>query len=250
MSKYVYGARITPHKPKLCRPAPPIVGSGFSLPPAAASADLRHLCTYVANQGQTSKCVGEGFAGAAWVATRGAGKRFSETGIYVGARVRERLRQSDPIPDTGSNPSDAADSLVAMGAYPRDSRDDDLSQVDALDSWLETTETQLFQPSDICPIGAGDLATVDSFLSAGFPVVDWMDVDQSFENIADSNVWNGMVGPVLGGHCTVLVGFDSISYWLWNSWGLSWGVNGFARIARNVVASQCGLCAVVGGPVL
>ena len=245
MSKYVYGARIGSYGPQLVGR-----GAGLTLPTAAPSADLRHLCTYVENQGATEKCVGEGFSGGHWIAVKGQGQRASARGIYVGARVRERLSQSAPIPDSGSNPADAMDSMVAVGVYPRDARDDDPRQINAMDTWVEASGCATFAPDNLIPVSNGDLSTVDQFLTAGYGVVDWMSVDQSFENVADSNVWNGMVGPVLGGHCTVLVGFDSISYWLWNSWGTSWGVSGFARVARNVVASQCGLCAVVGGPIL
>ncbi|KAK2393698.1 cysteine protease XCP2 [Trifolium repens] len=48
-------------------------------------------------------------------------------------------------------------------------------------------------------------------------------------------------------HCLLIVGYDSIDgedYWiLKNSWGMSWGMNGYMRMKRNTNKTY-GVCAV------
>ena len=46
-------------------------------------------------------------------------------------------------------------------------------------------------------------------------------------------------GGVQGGHAVVVAGFDPKKdrYKIWNSWGRSWGLNGWAYVARDTMAS-------------
>lgn len=237
----IYGARWTGERPQLAR-------AGVVLPAPARTASVKGLADYVADQGQTSKCVGEAFAGALRIAMRDVGARFSEDDIYAGARVRERIRVTDAIPDAGSNPADAVDSLVAVGVTARSARDDDPAQINRVRTWSENEAACLLSPDAFLSIEPGDTETVDRVLTAGFAVVYWGDVDAAYENLAADAVWS-MSGQSLGGHARVLVGFDGAAYDDWNSWGTGWAAGGFGRIDRRYVASgACGLCGVLAGP--
>lgn len=239
----ICGARLDGYRPRIVAATAPL--------PDPSPSDLRHLCNYVDNQGQTEKCVGEALSNAHWIATRGAGKRVSPVGIYRGARVRERIRKTDPLPDMGSNPADAIDAMIATGVYAIDLDDVDPSKIGDVDTWEEMAGSQTCGMDDFSPIEQGDVDTIDRWLSAGYGVVHALEIDASFQSYS-SGVWQGTSGTPQGGHETVLVGGDCASfYWLWNSWGKSWGQSGFMQVARDVVRnlSQMPVC-VKGGPVL
>jgi cathepsin B len=71
-------------------------------------------------------------------------------------------------------------------------------------------------------------------------------VYQDFMNYK-SGVYKHVSGNVLGGHAVKIVGWgqeNGTNYWICaNSWGTSWGENGFFRIAWG----QCGIDSAVYG---
>lgn len=223
----------------------------IGLPLAASKADLTQWVTYFDDQ-PDDRCVGQGYKGGLWIAGRNAGKPASARGIYVGARAREvASAKGAPIPDTGSIPADAVDFLVTQGIYAQDARDGDPSAEMALETFAEASASQLVPPSAFSPITQGDTQTVDRWLTAGFPVVFCQEIDASFEDLTGTAVWAGPKGPILGGHCMVLCGYDAAAYWAWNSWGRGFGNNGVGRIDRSwFAANTFDLVAVCGSPVL
>lgn len=61
-----------------------------------------------------------------------------------------------------------------------------------------------------------------------------------------NGVYHHVVGPLEGGHCVTIVGFDDAAgYWIaQNSWGARWGEDGWFRIAygeRGIDASMWGV---------
>lgn len=248
MTDRLYGCRESDHRSFLAG------NSAQSLPTPAVWTDLRKFCTYVDDQ-IGEMCVGEAFSGAHWIATRGTGKRASRLGIYTGARVRERARKTDPIPDIGCDPADAIDGLVNPGVYPFDARDTDPSQISTTDTWDEVVASQPFQPDRLLPIERGDTDTVDSVLTMGLGVVCWGFVDETWSGLQPGVIWPGCTKPPRGGHARVTVGYQTINgvkaYWEWNSYGPDWANSGFALVNADVYRSgQMGFCAVLGGPVL
>lgn len=246
--KHVYGARPSTQPPATG-------GARIALPTPATSVDLREYCTYVDSQ-DGSQCVGEALTGALWVAGLNQGRRASALGVYRAARARERIRTSDPLPDTGCQPSDAFDAVVAAGVYPRDNEDTDPSQL----TDVETVEDAVAAYHHRCdatwftPIEPGDVDTAEAFLTAGWPVFFCMQVDSSYEALGNGgfNTWSGIKGPSLGGHAQVCVGFlANDSRVIWNSWGTGWADGGFSYIPRPIWA-DCAteLVAVHGSPVL
>jgi papain like protease len=48
---------------------------------------------------------------------------------------------------------------------------------------------------------------------------------------ADGRILNQRAAAPLGGHAFLLVGYDTRGFWIQNSWGRGWGLNGFAHLA-------------------
>ncbi|MFT3968783.1 MAG: C1 family peptidase [Micropruina sp.] len=70
-----------------------------------------------------------------------------------------------------------------------------------------------------------------NYLSSVGPMVACMDVYEDSNCYADG-VYEHVVGERVGGHCVLMVGYDDIQQcWIGkNSWGPSWGKQGFFRI--------------------
>ncbi len=70
------------------------------------------------------------------------------------------------------------------------------------------------------------------------PVMAAMMVYEDFITYS-SGVYEHVLGESLGGHAIVIVGYDNIEkYWIVrNSWGTSWGENGYFRIKMNDISN-------------
>ncbi|WP_405167861.1 C1 family peptidase [Nocardia sp. NBC_01499] len=77
---------------------------------------------------------------------------------------------------------------------------------------------------------SGDkVANIKAAIAAGLPVPIGFEVRESFENLNQSNSrYNPSPNErTLGGHEVTIVGYDSKGVTIENSWGSSWGDNGF-----------------------
>ena len=84
-------------------------------------------------------------------------------------------------------------------------------------------------------------ATINSLLS-NKPVVIGLNIQMSFEN----NIRNGKYTPtdnakIIGGHALCVIGFDNETkeFEILNSWGKSWGNNGFFKMSYEDYAKYC-----------
>ena len=70
------------------------------------------------------------------------------------------------------------------------------------------------------------------------PLITTFDVYEDFFYYTDG-VYEHVWGSVAGGHCVTIIGYDdSQGYWICkNSWGTSWGENGFF----NIKYGECGI---------
>lgn len=81
---------------------------------------------------------------------------------------------------------------------------------------------------------------VKSQLNSGFPVVIGMRVDQGFQNLGFNQIYTGPSGLEKGGHAMVVTGYDDSkqAYKVLNSWGTSFGTNGYAWISYYAFKSR------------
>lgn len=79
----------------------------------------------------------------------------------------------------------------------------------------------------VTEVGQARLDRMLEALRASHPIVFGTPVDQTFEEISDTTPWERS-GPSLGGHALLIVGYlHSAGFLVKNSWGSSWGFNGF-----------------------
>lgn len=199
----------------------------------AASVDLRSTgyLPDVWDQGQLGSCVAHG-AGAAYsydLAKQGSAKNFTPARlfIYYNGRIIENTVSSD----SGLTITDGAKSINQYGCPPESDWGYNISQYTVKPPVQAYTDGAARQSVKYARVPQ---TTVDmqACLTGGFPIVVGFTVYESFESQAVANT--GVVpmpGPgeqVLGGHCTLLVGFDLKGSWiLRNSWGSDWGTDGY-----------------------
>jgi len=92
-------------------------------------------------------------------------------------------------------------------------------------------------------VSLSDVASIQTSIQTYGPVETGFSVYQDFMNY-QSGVYKHTSGSLLGGHAVKIIGWgvtsDSTQYWIVaNSWGTSWGINGFFWILRGV--DECGI---------
>lgn len=80
-----------------------------------------------------------------------------------------------------------------------------------------------------------DIEEIKNVLSNDRVVVFGISVTESFELLNKNNqVWTTFDGSPLGRHALLVVGYDDKNFLVRNSWGTSWGVNGYAYIPFDI----------------
>ncbi|MFS4469973.1 C1 family peptidase [Chryseobacterium sp. T20] len=76
-----------------------------------------------------------------------------------------------------------------------------------------------------------NISNVKALLSMNFPIIIAVTVDASFDNLSSASnwIWKSHSGAKRGGHAICVVGYDDAkqAFKVQNSWGPSWGDNGF-----------------------
>ena len=85
-------------------------------------------------------------------------------------------------------------------------------------------------------VNFNDLVEVKSQLNAGYPVIIGAIIDEGFDNAGKGFVWDHIAGKQLGGHAMLVIGYDDQrnAFRVLNSWGTSWGDNGYYWLDYNL----------------
>ena len=79
-------------------------------------------------------------------------------------------------------------------------------------------------------------------LAAGYPVIVGMSATSDMYSLNSRNhIWKPKSANIVGGHAMVIIGYDdnNSTFEILNSWGESWGNNGYCLIGYNDYASFC-----------
>ena len=209
--------------------------------PLPPSVDLRSEMSPVENQGQLGSCTANALAGALEFLENKNGQPYvdlSRLFIYYNERVIEHTVATD----SGAMIRDGVKTLAAQGVCPEK-------------KWPYVISTFAKKPSAACYTEAKKhmirtyhrILTLDEMrgcLADGFPFVFGFTVYESFESPAVAK--NGVVNmpkpreKTLGGHAVCAVGYDDSTkrVLVRNSWGTSWGMQGYFTMPYDYVADR------------
>jgi hypothetical protein len=79
---------------------------------------------------------------------------------------------------------------------------------------------------------ASDITAIKTMLVNKHAVIIGFNPDQSFVNAGPGFIWKAYTSGKMGGHAAAIVGYDDAkhAYKIMNSWGTSWGENGYSWI--------------------
>ncbi len=193
--------------------------------------DLHSVCPPVYDQGQLGSCTANALAGALDFERKRQKLPFltpSRLFIYYNERVIENTVDTD----SGATLRDGMKAVSAQGActetlWPY--RIDKYRNKPAASCYKAGLQHRALQYSRL----TRDLTSMKTCLAAGFPFVFGFTVYESFES--DVVAQTGKVPmpraneAVMGGHAVLAVGYSEPSqrFLLRNSWGPSWGLNGY-----------------------
>lgn len=215
--------------------------------------DMCALVPSVRDQRSTSMCVGFTIARLLDVRARVLKTPLqvypSAQGIYSAARARSAAGPTVPLEDTGCAPRDAAQSLTEIGWCGEDVIPFDPAAVNDRMTWSEFRDASDVRMTGYYKITSDGEERWDDLrraLSQGFPVGIGVEVDTAFENWGGSGVLDTPAVSTLGGHMLPILGYDGETVTGPNSWGTSWGAQGWFRASKAwVLDSRAGDLIVV-----
>jgi C1A family cysteine protease len=203
------------------------------LPPKAS---VQALCPPVYDQGNLGSCVAN--AVSSLVSFAHLDHNFpdpkpSRLFIYYNARVIE----GDPLDDSGCQIRDAIKSTVKQGVCPEK-------------EWPYDITRFAVQPSDPCYTDAlsnrvvsyhsipQSIDLMKGCIAEGFPFAIGIQVYDNFPMDIGINEIPMPAGRVVGGHAIDIVGYSDTNrmFLMRNSWGSSWGDNGYASIPYDYLS--------------
>ncbi|WP_329577110.1 C1 family peptidase [Kitasatospora sp. NBC_01250] len=208
-----------------------------------ASVDLSNYLPQVGDQGQVGSCV-------AWAIDYSAiGIMEGEQGIagapHAPMYTYAQIAQGN---DQGSYASQHFDILTTQGLDTKaDYWQGDFDYTTQPDA-NETANAANWKLSGYTALDTGSALVdeVKSSLAQGEPVVFAFNVYQSLEDIDATTAGNysyypsadELAGQPLGGHEVAIVGYNDQGVKIANSWGSSWGDNGYFTVPWNFVTDQ------------
>lgn len=168
-------------------------------------------------------------------------RRASAIDLFVKTRDAEGVGCST---QDGTYPQDALDIMTRNGVAT-------LAQVPYVNGCIAASSYHSVRINGSKAISPSDSGTIKAMLTAGHPVAMAADTYTDFQNWGfshhDDSVYSGN-GQVLphGGHCMLVVGYDDSkqAYKIMNSWGTSFGNQGFFWMSYHTFSQVTAGCYV------
>ena len=200
----------------------------------APQADLSALFPKPRNQGKQGSCVAWATAYAARTyhhASQQGDTPTNPQAIFSPAFIYNQVKHGGC--DGGSSITQALElmkntGVASLAQFPYD--EDNCSRLP--DSQLITAAAR-YRIKDWQTFDTDKLDDIKGEIFAGHPVIFGMEVADSFDKLRKNQIYDDMSSPPSGGHAMVLVGYDESkqAFKLINSWGKSWGDNGFGWVS-------------------
>jgi len=195
--------------------------------------DLRPFTSKRHNQSHSGSCAAQGIVKGAEIKRiqkhgRNAHVDLSRLAVYFLARELENPPMTNV--DEGSYISFCADVLRRFGACPENYWPFDLNKLFVPPSWKAMRKAYLGKIQEFWKIKSTGSDRVDDViltLQSGNPVVYGTKIDNSWKYYhRSSKPLDVAKGTLLGGHCTVIVGWNPKRevFYGENSWGEGWGI--------------------------
>lgn len=196
-----------------------------------AKVDYRAKMGTVLDQGNLGSCTANAIASAfQYGLSKQNMTSYSPSRLFI--YYNERLLEGTVNEDPGANLRDGIKTLNKDGACPEDMWPYNISQYRvkppdaAYKAALQDRATGYYRVNV-------DATSIKTAIASGYPVIAGISVYSSFETNAVTRTGKvpmpGRHDYLLGGHAVLIVGFDEATqqFIVRNSWGTSWGDNGY-----------------------
>ena len=205
-----------------------------------ASVDLRQWSVPVGNQNPLGSCTAwaVGYSMAGWYAQKAGLNARAFAPMYLYSQLNggrdNGAYMSSTMQTVATGGVDTQDDYMPQGLYDYTTVPTAAQKANAA-NWKFVGYTALFSN------GNGHVATAQSLiqnaLANGQPVAIGFNVRSGFDNMSSNlNIAdNDTTSAIRGGHAVLAVGYDANGLLIQNSWGTSWGAQGYGRLSWNVV---------------
>ena len=225
--------------------------------PLAPSVDLRQWAVPAGYQGSVGACSAwtVGYSLMGWYANKNgvAAQAFAPMSIFSQAMAASMFGNNfdDMFQLATSKGVDTQDDYMPQGSFDALTLPTAAQQANAAKYRL-TGYQKLFSTGSLS-IGGGvsGQTMIQAALAQGTPVAIGLQARMLFTNWMThtdlNDIYNDLTSPVVGGHAVLAVGYDANGLLIENSFGTTWGVNGYARLSWAVVQQDVSEAYVANG---
>ena len=218
-------------------------------PALSPTVDLRAFCSPIENQESLGSCTANAAAGLIeYFEKKAFGKYTDASRLFIYKATRNLLGQTG---DTGAYLRSTMEALVLFGAPPEQYWPYDIASFDveptafcyAFAANFQAIKYFRLDPSPLT--GPEVLDNIKNYLAAGFPSMFGFPVYDEYMHIPATGqaAFPAPNSKLYGGHANVAVGYDDNltingdqgALLVRNSWGTTWGVDGYAWLSYRYV---------------
>jgi C1A family cysteine protease len=213
---------------------------GVNLP---SSTSLQSQVVQIYDQGSEGSCTANSFCAAFQMMQSDKTFYPSRQYIYYKERLIEAGYDPTVITDSGANVLDGIEYAQQYGICSENLWPYELDNINTPPTLECDTDALSHKIGTSGSIQINDSNSIKQSLINGVPVMIAICVHESFELVQNGIIpmpnFQSRVDPILGGHEVLLVGYNDTtnSFQFLNSWGTSWGQNGFGYLPYEYVSN-------------